>query len=285
MIDTSNSLPARAAWEQVQALCSECPRGCAAYHRVQPMLRRLGLAAEPNHHRSFFLPAIVAALEEVGPKVLISGSVDEAMVEMVVQAAIEADRKPAITVLDRCATSLAVVRAFARNAPLAIDTVHSDILDYPESRGFDLVVTHSFLGYFAPEKRPELMSRWFDLLRPGGRMVTAARLRPHGEARTFSANSANRFAREVARRAHGYEQETGIPAEELARVAHVYAANRPRSFPLTSVDDLNRLLVRAGFSVRRIAAREMPARVTGIEGPALPREGRYVEVIAERPAS
>lgn len=271
----------RLSWDEAGR---HCPGRCLYYHRIRPLLRRLGLASEPEDHRAFMFPAIVAALGEAGRRVLVSGSADEAMAAMVVEAGQAAGVTPDITVVDLCATPLLLNAAFGAAHGVAIATERSDILGYRSPACFDLIVTHSFLGVFAPAQRRSLMSRWHDLLRPGGRLVTVARLRPRGESRRFSDRAAADLAEEARRRTSSSAATLGLPAHEIAAAVLDYARHRAPSHPLRSLDELSALVSGAGLEPVQVRARNWPARVTGIDGPGLPRGGAYAEVVAERRA-
>jgi hypothetical protein len=272
----------RLAWQQAPLLCRETAAGCETYHRVRPALRRLGLAAEPADQHAFLFPALVDALTRVGPRVLVSGSVDEAMAAMVVAAGAEAGRTADITVLDRCGTPLVVNDAFAAATGAAVSTVRSDIVAFRAAEPFDAVVTHSFLGSIAPARRPHLAANWFALLRPGGCAITVARQRPAGEARAFSPQSGERLAAEVSRRAAACAPDIGIAPDDLAVAARRYAEERRPSYPVRDLDEIVGLLAGVGFRIAHAATRATPGRVVGIEGPGLPRSGTYAEVVAVR---
>jgi SAM-dependent methyltransferase len=274
---------ARFAWENAPRLCANSGFDCLNYHRIRPSLRQLGLSAEPEDQRSFLFPALVDALSAGGTRLLISGSADEAMAAMVFEAAEEAKKIAEISVIDRCATPLALTEAFAQALGTAILTAQSDILEYETDHPFDLIVTHSFLGQFAPDARKQLMEKWFELLRPGGRVVTVARLRPSSEVRSFLGDAPIRLADEVRRRAFAHTDELGSGPEELAQAALQYAQQRSRSFPIHSLEEAEQLFKTAGFQLLHAAAIEATGRVTGIEGPGLPRSGFYAELVALRP--
>lgn len=273
---------AHLAWEAAPGQCRQAGLNCEAYHKVRPLLRRLGLAAEPEDQRAFLFPALVTALTDVGPRVLISGSVDEAMAAMVVEACAAAGRPPEIVVVDRCMTPLLINLAFAQSVGAELTTVQSDILTIRASDPFDVIATHSFFGSIAPADRLRLMSKWFELLRLGGRMITVVRLRPAGEARSFANEAPERLATEVRRRAAERAVEIGISSDDLVDAVLRYTRERAPSFPVRDLGEIVDLLEDNGFRMLHAATRQMPGRVTGIEGPGLPRGGLYAEVIAER---
>jgi hypothetical protein len=270
------------AWEAAPRHCRQAGLRCEAYHQVRPLLRRLGLAAEPEDQRAFFFPALAAALAEVGPRVLISGSVDEAMAAMVVEAGATAGCAPAIVVVDRCMTPLLVNQAYAQSVGAELTTVQSNIFSFCASEPFDIVATHSFFGSIVPADRPQLMAKWHELLHAGGRVITVARLRPQGEARSFAGEAPERLAAEVRRRAAEHAQEIGIATEDLAKAAFRYATERTASFAVRDLAEIVDLFEGNGFRMLHATTRQMPGRLTGIEGPGLPRGGLYAEVVAER---
>jgi SAM-dependent methyltransferase len=245
-------------------------------------MRWLGLSAEPDDQRDFLFPALVEALTRAGPRVLISGSADEAMAAMVVEAGSAASCASVITVLDRCATPLAVNESFAKANRVTLSTAQTDILAYNQAHSFDVVVTHSFLGQFDAAARARLIAKWFELLAPGGRAITVVRLRPTDAATTFAGGSGGRLAEEVRRRAIEHAHEIDVSPEDLADAALEYARRRSPSHPVRDIEELIALFAGAGFAVLHAATREWPGRLTGIEGPGLPRGGRYAEIVAER---
>ena len=270
---------ARIAWEEAPRLCEP---DCRAYHRAWPLIRRLGLGAGPEGQGDFLGPAVADCLAHGGSDVLVSGAADEALVRLVAEAA---SRPPAFTVLDRCATPLRLNAEYARRAGLSLSTVRSDILDYLPGRRFDLIVTHSFLTSFAPASLARLMGRWFELLRPGGRVVTVVRVRPDGAARRFTAEGAGRLAEEVQLRAPACPAAAAIPADRLADAVHRYATSRPGSHPFRALEEVTTPFLAAGFGLREASLQDAIPRVRGIEGPGLARDGSYACVIAARPTA
>ncbi|MEX2129593.1 MAG: class I SAM-dependent methyltransferase [Xanthobacteraceae bacterium] len=245
-------------------------------------MRWLGLAAEPEDQRAFLFPALVEALARAGPRVLISGSADEAMAAMVVEAGVAASCTPVITALDRCATPLAINQSYAEHARVALSAVQTDILAYRPANSFDVIVTHSFLGQFDTAGRSRLIATWFALLASGGRVITVVRLRPAGTTTSFSGEAADRLAAEVRRRAAEHTREIEISPSDLGDAAHEYAQQRSPSHAVRDIEELVALFVGAGFELLHAQIREWPGRVSGIEGPGLPRGGRYAEIVAER---
>jgi SAM-dependent methyltransferase len=264
---------ARLAREQAPSLCS----GCDWNHGLWPTLRLLGLVTEPALHGAFLRPALAAVPGE-GPRVLLSGAADHALLAQVLAA--YAGRSPRITVLDICETPLMLNRWYAGRRGVAIETQRSDILDYEAAGAFDVVCTHAFLGNFDPPKRAALMRKWHSLLQPGGKVITVNRLRPGREPQwvAFSVDQvwAYRARVEEAARARGLQ----VPG--LGRAAEAYAG-RQAMFPLGSAMELGALLREAAFEVERMAVAPLAsAKRQQVSLPTVPGSDDYVLLIAVR---
>jgi SAM-dependent methyltransferase len=264
---------ARLAREQAPSLCS----GCDWNHGLWPTLRLLGLVTEPALHGAFLRPALAAVPGE-GPRVLLSGAADHALLAQVLAA--YAGRSPRITVLDICETPLMLNRWYAGRRGVAIETQRSDILDYEAAGAFDVVCTHAFLGHFDPPKRAALMRKWHSLLQPGGKVITVNRLRPGREPQwvAFSVDQvwAYRARVEEAARARGLQ----VPG--LGRAAEAYAG-RQAMFPLGSAMELGALLREAAFEVERMAVAPLAsAKRQQVSLPTVPGSDDYVLLIAVR---
>jgi SAM-dependent methyltransferase len=264
---------ARLAREQAPSLCS----GCDWNHGLWPTLRLLCLVTEPALHGAFLRPALAAVPGE-GPRVLLSGAADHALLAQVLAA--YAGRSPRITVLDICETPLMLNRWYAGRRGVAIETQRSDILDYEAAGAFDVVCTHAFLGHFDPPKRAALMRKWHSLLQPGGKVITVNRLRPGREPQwvAFSVDQvwAYRARVEEAARARGLQ----VPG--LGRAAEAYAG-RQAMFPLGSAMELGALLREAAFEVERMAVAPLAsAKRQQVSLPTVPGSDDYVLLIAVR---
>src|SRR5690606_33228395 len=132
-------------------------------------LRLLGIKTTPADH-FVFLDEVVSETLSAPARVLIAGSADYSILAQLL--AIDRHGAARITVTDHCETPLFLCRWYAERQGAAIETTVSDAVAFAADEPFDLICAHSFLSYFAPQRRPALMARWYDLLRPGGRVVT-----------------------------------------------------------------------------------------------------------------
>ena len=260
---------------------------CAWSHGFWQYLRLLGLAGDPTNHESFFRDALARQDQTGTPlRILICGSADYAMLAMLIRAFGDRAAASTITVIDRCETPLWLNRWYADVMKLTISTARCDILDMPASEPFDLICTHSFFSYFEPKRLPALISKWHDLLRPGGVVVTANRIRAASpdSPDVFSAEQVAEFCERVRSLANAGPPLPGISAAELADHARAYAS-KVVAWPVHSLGDLRKLFESAGFRIEqldsvRVSASGSESRSSA--GPTAPVAAEYAHIVAAR---
>lgn len=258
---------------------------CAWYHGFWPYLRLLDYGSSPAIHKAFYLDGLVDYAGKPGPiRILVSGAADFSMLAVVLEALQSAKTPPRISVVDRCETPLMLCGWFAKESGYDVETMAADILDYSDSDGFDAIVTHSFLGSFNTEDRSKLARRWFELLRPGGKLLTINRLReqePAGLVPFSTSQSATFLSRLSADLQQQRELLDCDPAEVIA-MGKAYI-ERKQSVPVSSKSELIDLFVKAGFVMEHCEALEMtdPGKARP-EGPTMPGGATYMKVIAAR---
>src|SRR3954465_6767023 len=84
--------------------------------------------------------------------------------------------EPDVTVVDRCATPLELCRWYARHMGTDVATAVADATDLHDDAGFDVICAAALLPLLPPETRGRALVRWRELLRPGGRIATSARI-------------------------------------------------------------------------------------------------------------
>jgi SAM-dependent methyltransferase len=241
---------------------------CGWYHASLPTLRLLGVFDSPGSDDDFLLPAFAREIERGAARVLVSGCADAAMLARLV-ACLPGDRKVEIVVLDRCRTPLELCRDYAAQHGLPIELVHSDILDY-RAGTFDFICTHSFLSFFDANARDELARVWWQLLRPGGCVVTAQRIRVgatpgligYGEAEALA------LAEDAAQRASGRVEETSVTTEAARKAAEAWTRNY-FAHVIESEHALRAPFIDAGFVLEQCA----PGMAPGADRPGTPRKG------------
>jgi len=258
--------------------CAGSGADCAWYHAAWPVWRLLGVGSGPAIHGAFFRRAAATLSLPPHPRVLISGTADQGMLMVALDAFRRAGLEPAFTVLDRCDTPLALCRVHAERLGLPIDTVPRDIRDYEPEEPFDVVCTHAFVGYFSPPERPALARAWRSQLRAGGHLLTVNRLRPDAPRHPigFSPAQAASFVATVLERAAVLLPDEDL--DHLASLARTYTA-RIAFHPVHQARDLSDPLGEAGFEVR-LHTEPLPPRPGGPTGPTTPGDAVYALVVA-----
>jgi SAM-dependent methyltransferase len=255
---------------------------CAWYHGAWPFLRRLGLMATSGVNAAHY----TAELDRVRGdmtfrRVLITGSADHAMLELIAGTRRPDDAPLTYTVLDRCGTPLRLCEWFGDRHGLKVETMRQDVLGPLPAAAFDAVYTHAFMGNFDDAGRARLVRQWAHVLRPGGRVVTVQRVRPDcpEDVVRFSAAEQAAFVARVAELA-----PVMLPPEvagfDVAGMAREYA-RRFFAVPVRSAEALQKLFERSGFRLDRFE-RCAPAGPPGITGPSVPNTDGYYLITAER---
>jgi SAM-dependent methyltransferase len=265
-------------------LCADC----SWYHGTWQYLRLLGLAAAPERHRAFFTDVLGSlAREGRHPAVLVTGAADYSMLAHVVAAYGRGGLVPAgldLGMVDRCATPLVLGTWFSGLVGVPLRTFVADVLDPVPGTPVDVVCTHSFLSQFPADRRPGLVARWRDLLRPGGRAVTTTRISPPATPAVvrFRPAQTDAFAEralvEAGRLAATLDLEPPAVAERARRYAEEIAVHT-----VTSTDEVVRLLEDGGLRVEHLEVREVAGPAArGTWGPSTSQSARYAEIVARR---
>ncbi|MCH7487539.1 MAG: hypothetical protein IIC04_11190, partial [Proteobacteria bacterium] len=113
--------------------------------------------------------------------------------------------------------------------------------------------SHSFLSRFPGARRPDLVSQWRRLLKPGGKVVTTTRINPSwtpGQS-GFSPRQVHEFGEKVFREAKSRSRALGIDPEVMAVRGRIFA-ERMLNYPITSRDEIEDLFTRGGFTLERL---------------------------------
>ena len=259
---------------------------CTWYHGTWQYLRALGVSKTAGGHAKFLTDTLRSLVAGGGVRrVLISGSADDAMTLIALEAFRDAKVRPELTLIDICETPLALSRWSAERVGGTVATQRTDILDYAVDVPFDVVMSNSFLSYFEPAVRPRLFVRWASLLRPGGKLLLTNRLRPGAPAAPlgFTANQAQVFCAAVRREAERRQEDLGLDPATVEGWAREYT-RRFKSFPLGAADEVLELLRSAGFVAERVDTALFPGLQGGdaVAGPSSSDRADYVRVLATR---
>ena len=275
------------AHRMAQTLCvpiSDPGETCAWYHGFWQFLRAMGLAKTSGGQAAFLVDTLRSLIRsQAARRVLVSGSADYSMPAHVLFAFASENAPVDLTVLDRCETPLYLSRWYGERVQRPIATVRSDILAYRAATPFDVVLTNSFFGNFDTASRPRLVAAWRQVVRPGGTVLFTNRLRPNASASpvTFTAKQTQDFCDAVRQEAKRWQPVFDFDPEDVARWARTYA-ERFRSFPLRSADEVVALLHDDGFAVDYVDVVSAPPHGGGesLSGPSLAEKADYVQVRA-----
>lgn len=262
---------------------------CAWYHGTWQYLRLLGVITTLDKHAPLFIDAL-RALARAGDsrRVLISGSADYALLALALSAFNEENVAADITVIDRCQTPLLLCRWYADILSTSIETRQTSVLDYQNEQGFDIIFTHSFLGFFSKDQRPALFAKWRQLLRPGGKLLLANGIKPaDGDAPVyFTQDEANAFTERTLEKAKRMDGQLDLSQDALRNLAQTFAENI-FGYAVTSRQELTTLLEDAGFEIDTadfgdlgISSEHHPTGPTGVD--TVTNKNEYAWLVASR---
>jgi SAM-dependent methyltransferase len=294
--EVSASIPAEPLAESAplaqrlaQAHCRPLPatgEDCAWYHGFWQFLRLMGLS-KTSGGQGGFLIEILRGLARAGesPRVMVSGSADYSMPAHALWAYRAEHAVLSLAVVDRCEAPLALCRWYADTQRAVFATHCCDVRDHEPAEPVDVVFTNSFLGSFDPACRPLLVAAWRRQLRPGGKVVFTNRLRPGAgtEAIGFDGEQALRFVEAARQEAEARRANLGLDPGEAARRARAYA-ERYRSYPVRSADEIAQLLTEGGFALEILEVTTNPGRqgAAPVTGPSTAERAEYARVVATR---
>lgn len=284
----------RLALARAPALCRAAPghEACDWYHGFYPLLRLVGAAATPERHAGFYARAL-RPLARHGDfdRVLIPGAADSGMLRSVVSIHRAAGAQARIRVLDRCETPLTLCQDFARRCGGRIETQVFDLLGgvspgatRAADRRFDVACTHSLLAFFPPSLRRQGIEACRAWLRPGGRLVTTARIDPAAsEAGTrFGPAAAPAFAARIRDAAVAHAAALDVSPDAIFEQALRYA-DRMLSWPYASAHELVADLEASGFALEHLDVVSVRGRLApGVSGGGTHQPATYAEFVATR---
>lgn len=258
MIGRSPDLLAEAARKSRQWATQWCCKagpvgeGCEPYHAAWTTLRQLGSITGAKTDQDFFLRHFgEVARQHARPRVLICGTADHAMLEMVLQACRQAGREPAVTVVDACRTTLELNRWYADLLKAEVTTVQEDVRSFERAACFDLLCTHSILSFVPEPDHSAMFMRWRRSLSPHGRLVQVQGVRPDlagTPVLRLGAQEVQRFVDRVAEDHRCAGEATDLSPAQAEELARAFAQHK--TLLIVSDPDRVRLALQlAGFSI------------------------------------
>ena len=239
------------ARQWAQTLC----KNCGSYHGSWQVLRLLGVLNSMRSDDDFLVRQLDQAIASGAQRILVSGAADYALQARIAAVAKKHNKKPQITVVDRCETPLKLNLWYANETGMDVELVHGDILDYQKPNYFDLVCTHSFLCNFNEDDRQKLVNVWWGCLAPAGAVLTAQRARPNDTSpmHGFSESQAISLGQRAYQLADQQFNEFGIDPDQARSLAVAYAANRS-TYLVRDSEQLSQLFLQQGFELEHFAS-------------------------------
>ncbi len=258
--------------------------GCDWYHGSWQMLRRLGLFHSIRSDDDFFFAGLQREIEAGARRILVSGAADYALQARIMAAAGKHRGAIRLTVLDRCATPLKLNAWYADQLGVAIETVQSNVLSFQPDEPFDLVCTHSFLCFFDADSRRKLISNWRDMLRPGGAVMTAQRVRT-GDRDPIIRYDESQIA-SLVQSARDLAAEPGAPQDinpELAGQLALGYARHHWTYLIGSADELREPFEACGFNLETFEPPGRTQPVLDVPGTPNARGSQRWRILARKP--
>lgn len=230
------------------------PNVCDWYHQAWAYLRAIGVLSGIQAERTFFMNHFQAlASTQLFPQVLVSGSADTGMLELLQMAYLPRQAPLSVSVVDQCPTPLHLNQRYADHYRIPITQYTCDIFDLQPKQPFDVICTHSFFSFIPPEKLDKLIKQWFQWLRPGGYVLTSQLIRPFypGKKLQFNPREIADFTEKVMQAA-ARSDFTPLQPSEIVRLATHFAQNK-EAYILTSPDPMRDAFEKAGFNLKVFA--------------------------------
>jgi SAM-dependent methyltransferase len=236
-------------------------QNCCDYHLPWQKLRQCGVVSTPGWHSGFYRSAVVdwaTAIQEREDfggtaRILITGLADYGMLYWLIQSIPAPFRSSCeIDVLDICRTPLESCHwlrlELERVMPeleLSVVPHHEDLLEHLRpAREFDLILSDAFLTRFTDEStKVAVMEEWVRLLRPGGRLLTTARVR--SSVGDIEQGDRYEFVKRAERNAH----DRGLDPDVAGEAAIAYA-EYITSYPFAGLPEMRAFLRKFDDSLR-----------------------------------
>lgn len=287
--DEPLEISAPIAWDLAARHCRHDPATgvtCAWNHGLWQLLRLMGIAGTAARRSGFYRGEIRKAVAGRNrPAILISGASDYAMLAQIVREFAEPETTPAVTVLDICETPLRLNHWFAERAGFSIRTVQSDFLEFATGEQYDVICADSFIGRFPHAQWPKVAERFFALLKPGGILLTASRLRTGDPSTriTFPADHVAAFRDTVRAKLLKPDAPTGFDLDRVTAAAEQYARLQV-NYPLHAENELRAPLEHAGLIIQSMDHHVHGAgAIEGIRAPSVAAASTFLQVVAARP--
>ena len=150
-------------------------RDCQAFHATRGYLRAVGFRNGAALDQTTLIDVIRDETKQ-GSKILIAGSADSGLFNVVAQAT--EGQNSSITVVDKCPTPLYQVTALADSMGREVETKVADLTETVPQGPFDFIFMHHLLPFIRDELQVKLLSDLAKTLNPGGKLFLVNHVRP-----------------------------------------------------------------------------------------------------------
>lgn len=281
MIKTINGLSPQ---QFAQENCIKGEFGCSWYHGNWHLLKALGIVSTSAVHEQGITGLLKAALEgKTSPRILFTGSTDETLVRLTHDVCKGLGLEEKLFAVDICATPLAFMQSYANENNIKLTTYQSNILEFDAEYGFDIILTHAFMGYFDDFQRPLLIQKWKQLLSSSGQIVTIQRIRPQDSPKQvkFTSSQADQFIAAAIESAKQNTIDWAID-EKTAKTAAQIFADKFSNYAIRSRSDLELLFTNAGLAFQSLEYHYLEKKGE-LNGPSVPSNAEFAHIIVRNP--
>lgn len=233
---------------------------CAWYHGAWQYMRVMNLVSTPTWHSEFYTRELSAAISRrESVRAIITGTADYSLLAYLL--ACDPDGRAEVDVLDLCATPLFACRWYAKRQRRRIGMLEADLMGLNGCDGrYDLLCSDAFLTRFSGEEVRNVLAKWSELLKPGGRVVTTVRMHPLSPPVREPMEAVRDFRERAEQRLQRWRPFLGRSAAEVGQLVEVYA-ERMRSADVGDVADVRELFNAAGLPVCCEEVAEVPGEL------------------------
>lgn len=225
---------------------------CSWYHSAWQYLRLIDMVSTPSWHEGFYKNELDRFLEKNDQiRILISGTADYGMLEQIFSVN-DISRIDEVMIIDLCNSPLSICDEYNRRrkkGKLKINKLKQDIRKTViANETFDLILTDAFLTRFSTEDRIDIVVKWFDLLKPGGMVLTTARVENNKEKVISTKADIIRYKKKVENKIKASGELMHHLHNKILSKAEEYAKNII-SYPLKNEDEVRSLFKHYKLSI------------------------------------